>query len=260
MNYYEILGVDPQCDFATMKKAYYKRAKECHPDRFANAPGKVEEFKQLVEAFVLLSDPEKRRHYDATLNSSMLYSVIENIEKVMDSDADDTLEELIVGNTPPPGTTIFTFFRDLEKTLIFMTSREAKDLFYKKKFRSAAKLYKQLVSMAPANILYRVYYARSLTRLHKYKDAAFHYRAAIALGKHREPVQHLLQVKFELKQLNKKRLSLLHKLLRIFQEKEQPRFISPEEEMIAVAEKEMSRMLRQHALNGTKSDKKLLGR
>ena len=48
MNYYEILGVNPQCDFATMKKAYYKRAKECHPDRFANAPGKVEEFKQLA--------------------------------------------------------------------------------------------------------------------------------------------------------------------------------------------------------------------
>ena len=70
MNYYEILGIGRECGFAALKKAYYRRARECHPDRFGNAPEKVEEFKLLVEAFVTLSDPEKRRQYDASLFSA----------------------------------------------------------------------------------------------------------------------------------------------------------------------------------------------
>jgi len=50
-----------ECEFAALKKAYYRRARECHPDRFGNDPDKAEEFKAVVEAFVTLSDPEKRR-------------------------------------------------------------------------------------------------------------------------------------------------------------------------------------------------------
>ena len=67
MNYYEQLGIAPDCDFAAIRKAYYRRAKECHPDLFGNAPEKAEEFKRLVMMFDTLSDPGKRRAYDETI-------------------------------------------------------------------------------------------------------------------------------------------------------------------------------------------------
>lgn len=161
----------------------------------------------------------------------------------MDTDADDTLEELIVGNDPPAGTTLFTFFSDLEKTLVFMTSREARDCFEKRKFRTAARLYERLVVHAPVNILYRVYLARCLTRLKKYRQAAVHYKAALAVGRHRDPPQHLLRVQYELKLLNRKRLPFWTRLRKFFQPDNPDVFRTPEDEMIAAAEREMARML-----------------
>ena len=66
-NYYSILGVERNSNFQELKKAYYRKAKECHPDRFNNSPQKTEEFKVLVGAFDVLSDPAKRRRYDQRL-------------------------------------------------------------------------------------------------------------------------------------------------------------------------------------------------
>lgn len=243
MTYYDILGIGPDCGFAALKKAYYRRARECHPDRFGNAPEKVEEFKQLVEAFVTLSDPGKRRNYDAVLRTGPLYSVITAAETIMDTDADDTLEELIVGNDPPANTTLFTFFRDLENTLIFMTSREARDCFEKRQFRRARRLYERLVTLAPANILYRVYYARCLARERQYRQAALHYKAALTIGRRREPPQHLLRVRRELGELNKKRLPALYRLIQLIHGKPEAPFVEPEVAMIAAAEREMARLL-----------------
>ncbi|MBQ9336560.1 MAG: J domain-containing protein [Lentisphaeria bacterium] len=243
MNYYEILGIERECEFAALKKAYYRRARECHPDRFGNAPEKAEEFKTLVEAFVTLSDPEKRRQYDAALFSAPAYTIIPEREIIMDSEADDTLEELIVGNDPPRNTTLFTFFRDLEKTYVFMTCREARNMFEKRKFRTAAKMYERLVSLAPGNILYRVYLARCQSHLGHLRKAALHYRAALTIGRHRDPPQHLIRIQDELRKLNRRRLPLWERFLDLFREKSQPELLSPEEEMIAAAEREMSRLL-----------------
>ena len=243
MNYYEILGIGTDCGFASLKKAYYRKARECHPDRFGGDPEKTEQFKQLVEAFVTLSDPEKRRLYDSALRPGPHFTTIISQDTIMDTDADDTLEELIVGNDPPAGTTLFTFFSDLEKTLVFMTSREARDCFEKRKFRTAARLYERLVVHAPVNILYRVYLARCLTRLKKYRQAAVHYKAALTVGRHRDPPQHLLRVQYELKLLNRKRLPFWTRLRKFFQPDNPDVFRTPEDEMIAAAEREMARML-----------------
>ena len=244
MNYYEILGIGRECEFSALKKAYYRRAKECHPDRFGNVPEKEEEFKLVVEAFVTLSDPEKRRQYDAVVFSVPAYTVIPKHEIIMDSEADDTLEELIVGNDPPRNTTLFTFFRDLEKTYVFMTSREARNYFEKRKVRTAGRLYERLISLAPSNILYRVYFARCQMQLGHFRKAAFHYRAAIAIGRHRDPPQHLLRIHEELRKLKRRRLPFFERLLTLFQEEQTHSLRTPEEEMLASAEREMSRLLR----------------
>ena len=63
-DYYEILGVDKKADEATIKKAYRKLAKKYHPD--TNPDNKSEEkFKEIGEAYEVLSDKEKRSKYRA---------------------------------------------------------------------------------------------------------------------------------------------------------------------------------------------------
>ena len=60
-DYYKILGVDRKADEKTIKSAYRKLARKYHPD--VNK-GKDEKFKEISEAYEVLSDPEKRRRYD----------------------------------------------------------------------------------------------------------------------------------------------------------------------------------------------------
>jgi DnaJ-class molecular chaperone len=60
-DYYRILGVDRSADDKTIKSAYRKLARKYHPD--VNK-GKDDRFKEISEAYEVLSDPEKRRRYD----------------------------------------------------------------------------------------------------------------------------------------------------------------------------------------------------
>ena len=60
-DYYKILGVERGADEKAIKSAYRKLARKYHPD--VNK-GKDERFKEIAEAYEVLSDPEKRRRYD----------------------------------------------------------------------------------------------------------------------------------------------------------------------------------------------------
>ena len=61
-DYYKILGVERKADAKTIKSAYRKLARKHHPDV---AKGRdAERFKEIAEAYEVLSDPEKRRRYD----------------------------------------------------------------------------------------------------------------------------------------------------------------------------------------------------
>lgn len=60
-SHYETLGVTSNADANAIKKAYRKLAFQNHPDKCA---GKDEEFKQISEAYQVLSDPEAKRKYD----------------------------------------------------------------------------------------------------------------------------------------------------------------------------------------------------
>ena len=63
-DYYRILGVDRKADDKAIKSAYRKLARKHHPD-VAKGAGAAEKFKEINEAYEVLSDPEKRRRYDS---------------------------------------------------------------------------------------------------------------------------------------------------------------------------------------------------
>jgi len=63
-DYYEILGVTRECTEVDLKKSYRKLALELHPDRNPGNQEAEERFKEVSEAFGVLSDSEKRTLYD----------------------------------------------------------------------------------------------------------------------------------------------------------------------------------------------------
>jgi molecular chaperone DnaJ len=63
-DYYKILGVDRKADEKTIKSAYRRLARKHHPD-VAKGKDAGDRFKEINEAYEVLSDPEKRRRYDS---------------------------------------------------------------------------------------------------------------------------------------------------------------------------------------------------
>jgi DnaJ-class molecular chaperone len=64
-DYYEILGVARDANKAEVKTAFRRLARELHPDVNNHDPEAEDKFKQAAEAYEVLSDPERRRVYDA---------------------------------------------------------------------------------------------------------------------------------------------------------------------------------------------------
>lgn len=63
-DYYEVLGVSRNADAAEIKKAYRKLAKKYHPDSNEGNAQAAEKFKEVNEAYDVLSDDKKRKMYD----------------------------------------------------------------------------------------------------------------------------------------------------------------------------------------------------
>ena len=64
-DYYEVLGVDKSASADDIKKAYRKLAMKYHPDRNPGDKSAEEKFKEVGEAYEVLSDADKRSRYDS---------------------------------------------------------------------------------------------------------------------------------------------------------------------------------------------------
>jgi len=64
-DYYEVLGVRRDASATEVKRAFRRLARELHPDVNDHDPQAEEKFKATAEAYEVLSDPERRRVYDA---------------------------------------------------------------------------------------------------------------------------------------------------------------------------------------------------
>jgi len=65
MTFYAILGIPPDADEETIRTAYRALARQYHPD--VGEGSSPEKFREVVDAYEMLSDPERRRIYDLEL-------------------------------------------------------------------------------------------------------------------------------------------------------------------------------------------------
>lgn len=71
VNHWAVLGLTPGADGASLKRAFRQLARRWHPDLNGNDPHAEEQFKAVNEAYAVLSDPVRRRQWEAGLDGAV---------------------------------------------------------------------------------------------------------------------------------------------------------------------------------------------
>lgn len=95
-DYYQTLGVAKDASAADIKRAYRRLAKQLHPDHNPDDPAAAQRFKEVTEAYAVLSDAEKRQRYD-TMGSADFRASINPEDLFSGLDLGSIFEELGLG-------------------------------------------------------------------------------------------------------------------------------------------------------------------
>jgi curved DNA-binding protein len=98
-DYYKSLGVSKDASAGDIKKAYRKLALKYHPDHASGDKAKEERFKEISEAYAVLSDAEKRKKYD-TFGSEGFSQHFSQEDIFRGSNIEDILKEFGFGGSP----------------------------------------------------------------------------------------------------------------------------------------------------------------
>ncbi|MBT8496137.1 MAG: DnaJ domain-containing protein [Deltaproteobacteria bacterium] len=91
-DYYEVLGVSKSADDADLKRAYREQARKYHPD-ISEQVGAEDKFKEINEAYAVLSDPQRRARYDRYGFAGLGEEDVGGFSSVVDA-FDDLLSDL----------------------------------------------------------------------------------------------------------------------------------------------------------------------
>lgn len=95
-DYYKVLGVEKGASEADIKKAYRKLAMKLHPDRNPNDKAAEDKFKEVNEAYAVLSDSQKRKQYD-TFGSTRFHQQYSSEDIFRGTDFNSIFEEFGFG-------------------------------------------------------------------------------------------------------------------------------------------------------------------
>lgn len=100
MDYYSVLGVTKSASVAEIKKAYRKLALKYHPDKTKGDKAAEAKFKEVSEAYAVLSDPEKKNQYD-TYGSADFHQRYSQEDIFRGFDINDILKQFGFGSSGP---------------------------------------------------------------------------------------------------------------------------------------------------------------
>ena len=123
LDYYKVLGVETRAETPEIKTAYRDLAFQYHPDRNRENPEAAEKMKQVNEAYAVLSNPEKRKAYDA-------------LRDQFGNAAHDRFRQAYTEQDIFTGSDIHHVFEEMARSFGFRGSDEVFKEFYGKGFRT----------------------------------------------------------------------------------------------------------------------------
>lgn len=93
-DYYQILGVTPESGEDDIRKSYRKLAMQYHPDKNPDSPEAEEKFKEIAEAYGVLTDPVKRSQYDTARRTGATFNTNNGAGGGFNYSQEDILKDL----------------------------------------------------------------------------------------------------------------------------------------------------------------------
>lgn len=177
-NHYDILGIDASASADEIKKAYYRAAREYHPDRHFSLPEDVKGkllniFNGITRAYLTLKDYEKRREYDA----SVRVKTSDNVAERPASAAEETPQGEPIRQHTDAGA------GDTGKSDIARSNfDEGKSEFRKGRFEEAAHFFATAIYFDTLHPEYHYYYGLCFAKTGKPKEALQSLHRALELS------------------------------------------------------------------------------